>query len=67
MSVTTDYGWRQVRIRQSLLQEIDRFITNVTKYGVPKYMSKADFVEKACIMLLEKERSKVKVEVAART
>lgn len=63
MSVTNE--WRGVRVRYALLEEIDRYIAQATKYGVPKYVSKAEFVEKACIMLLEKERSKL--EVAART
>ena len=59
--------WRGIRVRMNLFKEIERFLehSNATKYGTPKYDSKADFVEKACIMLLEKERSKV--EVAART
>ena len=68
MSVTSE--WRGIRVRMSLFKEIEHFLINqnATKYGTPKYDSKADFVEKACIMLLEKERSreKEKLEVAAR-
>ena len=53
--------WKSVRIKSEVLSQIDQAVNSIKIRNMQKYDSLADFVEKACIMLLEKENGKLEI------
>ena len=56
MTVT---DWKAARIRGELRSQIEDAVSSVKVRNMPKYDSVSDFVEKACIMLLDKEKQEI--------
>jgi Arc/MetJ-type ribon-helix-helix transcriptional regulator len=48
--------WKTVKIQTGLSDAIDEFISKTARYGTRKYESRADFVQEACVKLLEEEQ-----------
>ena len=60
MSVKDNTRWLTFKIERELGKEIDRFVSKVPKrYGSKKYLSRSDFVKRACVLLLEREQKEV--------
>ena len=59
-----DSNWKVARIKGELHSQIESAVRSRKVRNMPKYDSIADFIEKACIMLLDKEG--IEVEVAAK-
>ena len=51
MYETNEYkkGWRTVRIRSSLAEEIDKLITHYSEFGVSKWNNQTHFVQEAVV------------------
>lgn len=47
--------WKQVRIRPELHAQIEKVKVSKKEKGIRKYKSVPQFVERACILLLDKE------------
>lgn len=57
----SESGWKAARIRSELRSQIEDAVSTIKIRNMAKYDSVSDFVEKACIALLDKE----KVEISA--
>lgn len=55
MSVTDNTPWVTVKIERPLTRAIDSHIAQAKRYGTRKYLSRNDFVNKACAKVLELE------------
>jgi hypothetical protein len=55
--------WKTARIRGELCSQVEDAVYSIKVRNMPKYDSVADFIEKACIALLDKEG--IKAEVVA--
>jgi hypothetical protein len=52
-------GWRTAKIRMSVYNDIAKAVPKVKTRNVQKYSSVSDFVNTACIELLDREGIKV--------
>jgi hypothetical protein len=57
MGVTTNTAnhWHTIKIRKKLVEKIHKVIKSEQKHGIPKYDSISDFVQTACLKMLELE------------
>jgi hypothetical protein len=53
--------WRTTKMRTTLWHEVEAAVEHVKVRNTRKYDSVADFVQKACVMLLDKEGIKMGV------
>lgn len=51
-----DSDWKTARIKGELYSQVVQAVESIKIRNMPKYDSIADFIEKACIMLLDKEK-----------
>jgi Arc/MetJ-type ribon-helix-helix transcriptional regulator len=61
MTVKMD-DWVTIKVKGSLVREIDREIAKEVEYGISRYRSRSDFVKYACLAFLQKERGKGREE-----
>jgi len=54
-TANSNSNWHTIKIRKKLVEKIQRIIKNEQKHGIPKYDSITDFVQTACLKLLELE------------
>jgi hypothetical protein len=57
-TANSNTNWHTIKIRKKLVEKIQRIIKNEQKHGIPKYDSITDFVQTACLKLLELEETK---------
>ena len=51
----SDSKWKTARIKGELESQIVQAVESIKIRNMPKYDSVADFVEKACLLLLDRE------------
>jgi len=57
--------WKTTKLRESLMDTIDKAVADIKVFGVPKYDSTPDFIQQACFALLKKEGVDVKEKEVA--
>ena len=60
LAQTVNLGWRTVKVRAGLLEEIERLLENNKLIAdVPKYQSITEFVNEGAARLLQQEKRRI--------